>query len=524
MTYGDPYAFNLGGYLGSLEAQVRNDSHQAFGLDDVMLTSEGRRAMTYMDPLLFALTYFADRLRSEDTGNEVTFSPFHIDLCSQALDWLKPLNKQGQYRDAYIAPRMCGKTTWLYLILPMWAAAHGHLKFVLAFSATAGQAEQWLENFRREVESNTWLRKDYPKLCMPATLSRTGQQIANNRGQIQQANGFTFMARGMDASVAGLVVGKLRPQLIILDDIEQIPEGGKYSARAALKRLTAVRSNVFYLNIFARVLMVGTVVMSGSIMHQLVQVVTQHEVADWVTEENIRVHYYPAILHHGDQIREASIWPERWPLSELKSREHQAIFKREMMNQPVPDEGAFWTQETITYSDPKSFGNTAMWIDPASTAKSTSDFTGIVVGSRELGNATQKVFVRHAEQVKLMGEQLRQRVLKILQSFPDIGIILVDTTNGGDTWLSVFHDMPVRLKQVKLSQGKAERIQQTHTYYEHIPTKVQHVRPLVVLETQMMAYPNVINDDLVDALAGVVCYFLQPKNDPRASAVQGTYV
>src|SRR3954467_11684891 len=89
-----------------------------------------RRAATEDDPLLFALTYLSHHLRSEATGNKVTFSQVHVDWAEYAKTWIAGPGKPQENRDAYIAPRETGKSTWHFLILPLWAAAHGHVKFI----------------------------------------------------------------------------------------------------------------------------------------------------------------------------------------------------------------------------------------------------------------------------------------------------------------------------------------------------------------------------------------------------------
>lgn len=72
------------------------------------------------------------------------------------------------------------------------------------------------------------------------------------------------------------------------------------------------------MNVFARVVVVGTVTMPGSLIHDLVKTVTlpSEPPTEWVTSENFTCHYYPAIIDNGDGT-ERSIWPEKWPLDYL---------------------------------------------------------------------------------------------------------------------------------------------------------------------------------------------------------------
>lgn len=111
-----------------------------------------RIGATRNSPLLFAFVYLRPHLR-DDTGR-LSLSAFHLDMAQFARRWMAPVDEPGSERSAWIAPRGCGKSTWLFLILPMWAAAHGHRKFAAAFAHSGPQAEQHLSTFRNELDKD----------------------------------------------------------------------------------------------------------------------------------------------------------------------------------------------------------------------------------------------------------------------------------------------------------------------------------------------------------------------------------
>ncbi|NJP72704.1 hypothetical protein, partial [Streptomyces sp. C1-2] len=232
---------------------------------ELLTRTEGRVALTRNDPLLFAWLYLPHHLTT-DSGSQ-TLSAFHLDLIEYAKTWTEPVTKPREYRDCFIAPRNAGKSTWLFLLLPMWAAAHGHIKFVAAFSDSAGQAEDHLQTFKTELDTNERLTSDFPDLCTPLMGQKIKRHIAQSSDQIMQANGFVFMAKGIDAKTLGMKVGRQRPDLILMDDIE--PPEATYSELEAGRRLTTVLDAAFPLNIYARVAIVGTTTMPGSIIDQL---------------------------------------------------------------------------------------------------------------------------------------------------------------------------------------------------------------------------------------------------------------
>jgi hypothetical protein len=147
------------GYLEGLDAETFDlDTYLAQFDPRLLADPEGRRVLTRLDPLLFALTYVRHHLK--DAEGRITFGDAHLDWCRAGLRWVRPPTEPAAERDAYIAPRNTGKSTWWFLILPMWAAAHGHIQFAAAFAASATQAETHLSTFKREIDNNALLRRE----------------------------------------------------------------------------------------------------------------------------------------------------------------------------------------------------------------------------------------------------------------------------------------------------------------------------------------------------------------------------
>ena len=208
--------------------QPRTCSASTSGTPDLLDTPDGRRVLTRLHPRLFALVYLRHHLAGDETHDTISFSEAHLDWYDQVLSWVKPATEPKGWRRGYVAPRASGKSTFWYLIAPMWAAAHGHVKFCAAFSDSASQAEGHLATFKRELDTNDLIRRDYPKLTMPLMRGSRGVSVADSRSLMVQRNHFVFAAKGVDSATLGMKVGERRPDLIILDDVE--PVGSNYSA------------------------------------------------------------------------------------------------------------------------------------------------------------------------------------------------------------------------------------------------------------------------------------------------------
>lgn len=474
------------------------------GIDTRMLDHPaGRRALTYLDPLLFALIYLPHHLRGKETGDQITFSEFHLDIVEHAKRWAVPLTEPAQARDCYVAPRSCGKSTWFFLILPMWAAAHGHVKFAAAFADTAGQAETHLQTFKMELENNAALRADYPLLCTPAVRPR-GRTVSDSRGMLVTKSGFAFGARGVDAASLGMKIGKQRPDLIILDDIE--PGEESYSPYLKDKRLATLQNSIFYLNVFARVVIVGTVTMHGSIVHNIVQKATgMGSVEPWVAEEHIRAHYYPAIVTDPQSGAERSIWPAKWSLDYLRSIRHTRSYKLNYENNPMGRDGDFWRVEDIVYGEPPALTGMLLSIDPAVTATNKSDFTAMALIGYYA--PTRTAVVLDAWNLKIPpGELLRARVMQILAANPRCAGILVESNQGAAVWNAVFHDLERRVRLIHQHERKEVRAARLLGHYQS--RRVLHAKPLYELEGQLVSFPKAPHDDLVDAVGQGVEAFL----------------
>jgi phage terminase large subunit-like protein len=489
---------------------------------DLLGRPELRRRITRDRPDLFALLYFPHHLRSEATGGVITFSEVHEEWCREAVRWIRPLGGPQENRDAYVAPRETGKSTWMFLILPAWAAAHGHVRFAAAFADSATQAETHLRTLKHEFDSNRLLREDFPDLVTPARRPR-GAQVADNAGMLVSKSGFVFAARGIDAGNLGIKVGELRPDLLVLDDVE--PGESNYSAYQMKKRLGTIRDVIFPLNVNARVVIVGTVTMPGSIIHQLVRSVRgEADPEEWIAEERIRVHYYPAIVTEDDGSRR-SIWPARWPLEFLTSIEHTRTYAKNYANDPMGLDGAYWSVEDFRYGDLRGITRRILSIDPSVTTKKTSDPTGLAIVS--WSPMERKVLVEKAWSVRLTGRPLRDHLIREteraeLDGRPILGWY-VETNQGGDLWeKEVFHDAPVKVKTVHQSVAKEIRAAEALAHYQR--GRVLHLERLASAEEQMVAFPSAPHDDEVDAIGAGVNLFLSPAPVKKSGVKVASYV
>ena len=497
-----------------------------------------RRALA-TDPVAFAVIYLHRHLRAPD--GSITFSEVHYEWARIAEGWRADLEPQSN-RHAFIAPRETGKSTWWCLILPLWAACNGIVRFAVAFAHADAQATGHLATFKHELDTNALLRADFPELCEPARR-QSGGTLADRQGMLHTKDGFVFAARGVDSASLGLKVGEQRPDLIILDDVE--PDEANYSTTAtshgkrslADKRLGTITDAIFPLNIRARVVMVGTVTMPGSIIHQLVRVARGEDEPElrWVRDERITPHHHLPIVTEEDGT-EHSIWPEKWSLEWLRSIAHTRSYAKNYLNDPLGIDGPFWTMEDFRYGplDPPA----TRWIlqlDPAVTTKDKSDYTGwavvayrppiydVVAGKKTMIYPPACEIV-DAGRVKLAGEALRAWVLAKLVAHERIRAVRVEVNQGGDLWYTVLHGLPVKLLVHTSTEPKEVRLSYVLDFYQRAGGRVVHRTRLRAAEEEMVAFPRAPHDDVADAVCSGVLYFMRPAPRTREDKRTESYV
>jgi phage terminase large subunit-like protein len=171
--------------------------------------------------------------------------------------------------------------------------------------------------------------------------------------------------------------------------------------------------------------------------------------------------------------------------------------------------GKFWTAEDIKYGQLPTVTHQIISIDPAVTDKVKSDYTALaVVGYDALSG---RCMVREALAIKVPpGDLLRDRVADLLDRFPGVAGVLVESNQGGDLWRNVvFKDLKVPVRAIHNKIPKAVRAARLLHHYQ--VGKVLHERPLGMLEGQLVAFPIGPYDDLVDAVGTGVETFLKPK-------------
>jgi phage terminase large subunit-like protein len=493
-----PDSFDLNWHLGKLNAAAMG--HPAY-----------RRKVTENFPLLFALMYCTPRLIDPTISPDIHLSQFHIDMAYDAELWIERNLAPAQIRRAWIAPRGAAKSTW-QTILTLWALAHGHRRMAIAFGANGAAAQRIMGNLKHCIDSFPLLRNDFPGLCSPA---KVGSRVLSDAKNMYVAkSGAVVMAYGIDSNQLGANVHGMRPDLILLDDIED--DEGNYSLHKKRQRLATVGA-ILPMNDRAVVQWCGTTTMFGSATHDLVRSVYEPTGADWIDDYQFQPRHYPAIITDSDG-SEASIWPAKWPLEYLQSIRHTRLYALQYDNRPHSQEDGLWAPGDLPpILDRLRCTRAVLWVDPGVTTNAKSDPTGLAV----VGLAGNRAVVLYAEGFKLKPNERKNLVGRLTHDNPMIDTVFIDDTMGGeDTYRNELEPVlppGVKLVTRHLSKGKPRRFDEHldfcqmgwMAWAEDFPT----------LREQMLEYPRGAHDDVLDAVAGAAEELLGARLRPKVLPV-----
>lgn len=285
--------------------------------------------------------------------------------------------------------RGSAKSSFGSLALPLWAALEGKAKFIIPFSDTAAQARLTIANIRHELESNESIRLDYGD--MSEGISKQQEWTQNS---LLLSNGTRIMSRSRGQRIRGLRHIQYRPDLVIIDDPEELEKVQKKEYRDKTERW--LRSEVIPAieETHARLIIIGNILHTDALMARL-------------KTDPIFIHRdYPLIGVDG-----AVSWPAKYPskesLENQESKVGRTAWLREYLLKVVPPEGQEVKDEWIQYygklpttkdektgeERPVPISASGVGVDLAISKKETADFTAMVGGLSITQTGMPKIYI-----------------------------------------------------------------------------------------------------------------------------------
>lgn len=326
------------------------------GFDTDPKASKQRRDKAWNDFWFFSRTYFPHYIKSEER------SVFHVYM-HETLPGLVD-DPKGK-KEAIVAPRGEAKSTYVTQLFTLWCIITGRKRFPVIIMDAFDQAALMLEAIKAELEVNPRLSMDFPE-C-------SGQGRVWQAGTIITANNCMIKVAGSGKKLRGYRFGPFRPDLVVLDDIENDENVKSKEQRDKLERW--VQKAVLKLGPpegTMDIIYVGTILHYDSVLNRIRKKPTWHchdafkaiirmpdrmdlwekweEIFLNENEEQAELFYlsHEALMNQGAVVS----WPGVRPLKllmEIRSDDRHA-FDTEMQNDPSNDENSpfkeihFWVQ------------------------------------------------------------------------------------------------------------------------------------------------------------------------------------
>jgi hypothetical protein len=282
-----------------------------------------RRRYAELSPLWFMQTYLPHYFSCD-------FAPFHYELI-ELLD-RRPGPGEVLVPVAVAAPREFAKTTITAFGYVLHQIYFGKRHFIIIGSDTEDLASDLTGYLYLEMLYNERLKQDF------------GPQVRDNWAvdDFVTLNDIRVKARGRGQRLRGLKHKQWRPDLVVLDDLEN---------DKMVKNPRLVRELLDWLNnaVYPGIDASGSLFVIGTILarRSALSLIIQGEEEPWRHWER---RLYRALTPTGE-----SLWPARHPVEKLlqqKALMGSLAFNREKMNDPLDEEGVF-REEWIRYYQPE---------------------------------------------------------------------------------------------------------------------------------------------------------------------------
>ncbi len=446
-------------------------------------------------------------------------------------------------RLAIAAPRNSAKSTLITLILILWVICHGFYRYVVLISDTAEKAADFLSHIKDELVGNTRLAEDYPDVCEPS--GRHPRPPRWRAGEIITRNSVKLSALGVSQNIRGRRHRQDRPDLIILDDVENQDNTATAESRKKL-------SDWFNKSVLkagtpqTRVVIAGTIQHYDALLARLTDPVKSplwegriyRSVICWSRHQELWEQWVRILRgqeEHEDSAGPGAanvyfeanrepmlegtevLWPEvedYYALMLMRESEGPASFDSEKQNEPVNPLDCFFLEEDFQFWDDRfedaqalieSVGNSAQFIgacDPSMGKHGKhADDSAIITLLRDTKNGTLYVLdadIARRKPDRIIDDVLDYQRLRKYRTFAfesnQFQAFLADELQKRSNQASLY--LPV--EKITHTTDKLGRIQSLQPLVRSGTLQFSH-RHTVLLE-QLRLFPKAAHDDGPDAL------------------------
>ena len=398
---------------------------------------------------------------------------------------------------AVAAPREHAKSTIVTLGYPLHQICFGLRRFIIIVSDTEYQAADFVRFIKLELEENERIRQDFGDL-----RGHFGQWADDT---FITKNGVKVLARGKGQKIRGLRNRQYRPDLVVMDDIEN--DQSVRNPRQVEKTLKWIVETVYpAIDQNGSLFVIGTLLARKSVLAQLL---FNPDYCAWKS-----VVYRALIYDERSPGHPRSLWPARHSVKSLLAKKAvmgSLSFNKEYQNDPRDEEGMF-REEWLRYYHPSEIRGRQLavfsFIDPSVGSGESADYKAVITVGQDTNGI---IYVLDAYIRKASIDTLLRVVYNRYGEFHPQVIGIED---------NVFQKLLIRefdalaaqrrqylpLRGVTHSAAKESRIARLSALVERgvVRFRKGHSDQELLIE-QLIYFPSsTVNDDGPDALEGAV--------------------
>jgi len=466
-------------------------------------------------------------VRKETTKKDIywffrIYFPHYItyQIADFQVEILKLLQNDSIKRIAITAFRNSGKSTFCSLLAPVWYIVGAlQKKYILIACQNQDRAKQVLTNIKKELETTSLLFQDFG-----AFFDSNSEWAANTIVLPKYDARITVLSIG--EGMRGVRHGQYRPDIIIVDDVEDVQSAKQKESRERLWQF--INGELIPAGITdVKVIFIGNLVHEDSLMMRLKKAIEDKQI------EGIYKSY--PIYDDAKNI----LWPGKFPTTKETDKLRRSIpskndFLREYLLIIVPQEDRIIYPEDIHYYDPtksldfmaSNFKFFAISIDPAVSEKDSADKTGIIVYKVYREGKNLQVYIQpHSINKHVTVPQLIQELKQIVASFGPHSLYKV-LIEGGSTQKGIY--------QVLVNEGipAEEIIPQGKDKYTRLSMTKNWISKGIFqfpnqggeeLISQLLYFGTERYDDLVDSLTLFFLKMLDSEIQPKNTIISIPY-